>query len=102
MAMIPLQHKIPKEPVQNLQKGISSPSGTITLENGYNGIIVGTSTSATRYFMYMVRCSGEGAVSLVEIHKGSNVTLTPSTNTITVTTNGNLTVYDIPFAGLAS
>ena len=63
-------------------------STTITLPRGYRGWFVVTSYNVNFMGVFVVGSSSSGSVGLLTVSKGSNLTVTTSADTISISTGG--------------
>ena len=78
------------------------PSGTtdvFTLSNTYRGVIIGLDAGNENKSLLLVSTTSAGTVNVVEVYKGSNITITTSTkNQLTIghsTASGTYLVFTI-------
>ena len=69
---------------ENCGNANSSNSLVVSMNNNERSIIVGIASHERRSFMVLAYVSGSGAVTIVEINKGNNITITTGTNTMTI------------------
>lgn len=75
---------------------LSKTTHSFTVPNSDRHLLFGLGASANNSFGAIVACASNGAVTFVELGKGSNVTLSSGTNTFTVTLSngGGLKIID--------
>ena len=78
---------------ENCGTANSSNTLSVSMSNNERSIIVGIASHERRSFMVLVYVSGSGSVTIVEINKGNNITLTTGTNTISVASSDTNETY---------
>ena len=66
---------------------------SVSMNNNERSIIVGIASHERRSFMVFAYVSGSGSVTIVEINKGNNITLTTGTNTMNVANSDTQDTY---------
>lgn len=79
----------------------SKATHTLTIPSNSRHLIIGAAAASNNTFCVYCAASSNGAVTIIELGKGTNVTLTTSTNTLTCTlaNNGGLQIADFAIVG---
>lgn len=76
--------------IKSVGQVTSGSSVTLNVDNVFRGILTGISPGSAGCFQTLVRCAGNGSTNLTNILNGTGVTITASTNKITINnTSGN-------------
>ena len=71
----------------------ASTTHTFNVPTGSRNVVLFCSDGATTFWAGLVYCSSNGAVTLGQIYKGANVSVTTDTNSITFTLQSSMSCY---------
>ena len=111
MSLIPAEQYIKEDNMLKDKSIVNAGSITLTLSNGYRGLLIGISQSGTRCFIALVAATASaGTVTVIPLLipidssgvLGSDITYNTSVaNKLTITKTGNpsVNIYDFTFEG---
>ena len=104
MAKVPMQEQPERQTLYTNPATITlGTTSTILLSKSYRGIIYCQTGNSIRNFVIAVYTSTNGAITIDELYKGSNVSFDTSTayqlKIVESGGSGTINVYDLTFAG---